>query len=265
MKMLNVSASAGVQLTLRISLTGQIQLDRGVTVIATSNKTLVNGIWYFIEMKWFIDGSSGTVEIFVNGKKGGWIDFTGNTQNAGGTADVDGIMLKGGGNFSADPHDFDDIYILDLTGGAPGNDRLGDSTVETLNPSGAGAEAQWTPSAGSNFENVDEATPDGDTTFNSSSVVDDDDRFAMDDLVNVPSTVFAAQVNGMFRLENAGTRTLKLKVEDTVTEGVGADFQATFDANYLGEFAVFEDHPTGAAPWSTAEINGMEAGYRIEA
>lgn len=265
-RFLNAAASAGLQLTLTISLTGQIILKRGVTTIATSNKTLAADIWYYIECKWFINAATGTCEVFVNGKKGGWIDFgPGNTLNAGGTADVDAIQFKGGSTFSGEPYDYDDVYILDLLGGAPGNDRLGDSTVETLNPSGAGAEAQWTPSAGSNFQNVDEATPDGDTTFNSSSVVDDDDRFAMDDLVNVPSTVFAAQVNGMFRLENAGTRTLKLKVEDTVTEGVGADFQATFDANYLGEFAVFEDHPTGAAPWSTAEINGMEAGYRIEA
>lgn len=262
----NAAANFDLHFSVQITTTGNLEIELGgVTSMQVSTKSLTPGIWYYLEVKWFIDNTTGTVEIFVNGKKGGWIDFTGDTQNVAGTADVDAIRLTGQASFAGDIYDYDDFYVLDLLGSAPGNDRLGDSIVETLNPSGAGAEAQWSPSAGSNFENVDEATPDGDTTFNSSSVVADDDRFAMDNLVNTPSTVFAAQVNGMFRLEDAGARTLKLKVEDTVTEGLGADFAPTFDANYLGEFEVFEDHPTDANPWITAEINGMEAGYRIEA
>lgn len=259
-----VDASQGSHIRLRVTTAGFLQVTQGnITILETSTRTLSPGIWYYIEMKWLIDNASGKVEVFVNGTKGGWIDFTGDTLNAG-TAFVDGIQFKGAGTLGARPHDFDDFYVLDLLGSAPGNNRLGDSIVETLNPSGAGAEAQWAPSAGANFENVDEATPDGDTTFNSSGNTNDDDRFAMDNLVNIPSTVFAVQANGAFRLENAGLRTCRLKVHDTVTEGQGADFNPTFDATYVGEFEVFEDHPTGAAPWSTAEVNGMEAGYRIQ-
>jgi hypothetical protein len=258
------AAAGGFHIEIRVNTSGQIEARRFVTIVDTSNKSLSQGVWYYIEAKLFVSDGAGTCEVWVNGKKGGWIDFSGDTQN-GGNAFVDAIQLQGLSAGAGGPFTFDDLYVLDDSGGAPGNDRLGDSIVETLNPSGAGLEAQWSPSAGSNFQNVDEPTPDDDTTFNSSQVVDDDDRFAMDNLVNVPSTVFGVQVNGMFRLENSGARDIRLKVHDGVTEGQSVDKTPSFDPNYSYEFEVFEDHPTGAAPWSTAEVNAMEAGYRIQA
>jgi hypothetical protein len=257
------TAAAGEHLRLYVTGSRQLQIRRGATVLQTSARTLPEDIFNYIELKWLIDDTVGKVEVFVNGTKGGWLDFTGDTQN-GGNAFIDAIRLLGSGGATAAPYTFDDFYVLDLTGTAPGNDRLGDSIVETLNPSAAGAEAQWAPSAGLNFQNVDEATPDGDTTFNSSAVVADDDRFAMDNLVNVPSTVFAVQVQGAFRNENSGPRTVRLKAFDGVTEGQSADITPTFSGTYVMEDAMFEDHPTGAAPWSTAEVNAMEAGYRVQ-
>jgi hypothetical protein len=261
----DAGASTGVHLKLYLTASNQIQLRRSTTIITASTKTLAADTWYYIEFKWLIDGTVGTAEVWVNGKKGGWIDESGINTNNGGNDWVDAVMFTGCVNFSGRPLNFDDFYILDLTGTAPGNDRLGDSIVETLNPSGVGAEAQWSPSAGANVDNVDEATPDGDTTFNSSGVVDDDDRFAMDELVNVPSTVFAVQVQGAFRNENAGARDVRLKAHDGVTEGQSVDITPTFDAAYIMESFMFEDHPTDANPWSTAEVNAMEAGYRVQA
>jgi hypothetical protein len=260
-------ASIGRHMSMWLTTSHQLQVRLGLTapnILQTSSRTLAANVWHYLEVKWLIDDTTGSVEVFVNNKKGGWIDFSGDTQQ-GGNAYLDSLMLRSGNNLSGQPFNFDDVYILDLLGGAPGNDRLGDSIVETLNPSGVGAEAQWLPSAGSNFQNVDEATPDGDTTFNSSAVVDDDDRFAMDNLVNVPSTVFAVQVQGAFRLENSGNRDVRLKVTDGVTEGQSDDKQPSFDPAYVMQSFMFEDHPTGAAPWSTAEVNAMEAGYRIQA
>lgn len=256
--------SSGIHLELNLSTGNLLVLQRGTTTIATSSKTLANDTWYYIEIRWTIDDASGSCEVFVNNIKGGWIDFSGDTRNSG-FAYIDQIKFSGTTTGTGGEFFFDDVYMLDNNGGAPGNDRLGDSIVETLNPSGVGAEAQWTPSAGANQENVDEATPDDDTTFNSSGIVDDDDRFAMDNLVNVPSTVFGVQVNGMFRNENSGARSIRLKAHDGVTEGQSDTRATTFDPNYVFEFEVFEDHPTDANPWSTAEVNAMEAGYRIQA
>jgi hypothetical protein len=256
--------SSGQHLEVNIVNGNLLTLQRGTTTIDTSVKTLANNVWYYIEVKWTIDNAAGSCEVFVNGTKGGWLDFSGDTQN-GGLTGVDAVKISGTTTGTGGAFHFDDFYALDNSGGAPGNDRLGDSIVETLNPSGVGAEAQWTPSAGANQENVDEATPDDDTTFNSSGIVDDDDRFAMDNLVNIPSTVFGVQVNGMFRNENSGARSIRLKAHDGVTEGQSDTRATTFDPAYVFEFQVFEDHPTDANPWSTAEVNAMEAGYRIQA
>lgn len=261
------NAAGGSHLRLYVTTANKFQIRRGAAVtLATSSRSIVDNVWYYIEVRVLIHDSAGEAELRVNGKSGGWINATGlDTHNAG-SALVDEIYLEGGRNFGGRPHDYDDLYILDPNlGGAPGNTFLGDSIVETLNPSGVGAEAQWTPSAGANHENVDETTPDGDTTFNSSAVVDDDDRFAMDDLVNTPSTVFGVQVQGQFRLENSGARDVRLKVTDGVTEGQSDDKVPTFDSVYVMESFLFEDHPTDANPWSVAEVNAMEAGYRIQA
>ncbi|NIO41484.1 MAG: hypothetical protein GTO41_15705 [Burkholderiales bacterium] len=83
--------------------------------------------------------------------------------------------------------------------------------------------------------------------------------------MNTPSTIFGVQVNGNFRNENSGARTIRLKAFDGTTEGQSDDRATSFSATYLGEFEVWEDHPTDANPWSTAEVNAMEAGYRIQA
>jgi len=259
-----VGASGGDHLLLYLTSSGQLQVRRGGTTLGTSVRTLAEDVWNYIEWRWLIDNAAGETQIKVNGKSGGWINLSSQDTNNGGSDFVDAVALKGSENFSGRPYDFDDWYILDLLGGAPGNTFLGDSIVETLNPSGAGAEAQWTPSAGVPFQNVDEETPDGDTTFNSSAVVGDDDRHAMANLVNVPSTIFAVQINGAFRNENSGARDLRLKAFDGVTEGQGANFAPTFDPAYVGEIAMFEDHPTDANPWTTAEVNAMEAGYRVQ-
>jgi hypothetical protein len=258
--------AAGEHLRLYLTSSGNLEVRRVATSLSlVSARTLAEDVWNFIEWRWLINDTTGETEVRVNGKSGGWINASGlDTQN-GGNAFVDAVRLKGSENFSGRPYDYDDFYVLDLTGGAPGNTFLGDCLVETLNPSGAGAEAQWSPSAGVPFQNVDEATPDGDTTFNSSGVVGDDDRHAMDNLVNVPSTVFAVQVQAAFRNENSGARDVRLKAFDSVTEGQSGDKTPTFDPAYVFEFEVFEDHPTDANPWSTAEVNAMEAGYRVQA
>jgi hypothetical protein len=258
-------AGSSGHVSLNLDTSNRLLLEHGTIDRQVSVKSITPGIWHYLECRFFIDDSVGTIEVFVNGKKGGWIDYgPADTRNTGIAGEVDQIRFSGWTNAAGGPFYFDDMYFLDELGTAPGNARLGDSIVETLNPSGVGAEAQWTPSAGANQENVDEATPDDDTTFNSSGVVDDDDRFAMDNLVNIPSTVFAVQVNGMFRLENSGARDVRLKAHDGVTEGQSADFAPSFDPAYAYEIAVFEDHPTDANPWSTAEVNAMEAGYRIQ-
>lgn len=260
------TAVTNSHLRLYVTTANNFQLRRvGGPILATSAKSFANNVWIYVECRWLIDDAVGEFELRVNGKSGGWINESGIDTLSSGTAAVDEILLEGSRNMSGRPFSYDDFYFLDLNGSAPGNDFLGDSIVETLNPSGTGAEAQWTPDAGSNFQMVDEATPDGDTTFNSSVNIGDDDRFQMDNLVNVPSTVFAVQVQGQFRLENSGARDVRLKAHDGVTEGQSGDFQPSFDTVYSFEKFMFEDHPTGAAPWSTAEVNAMEAGYRIEA
>ena len=259
------AAGSSGHMSLNVDTAGRLVLEHGTQNRQVSAKSLPQNIWVYMECRFFIDDAVGTIEVWVNGKKGGWIDYgPADTRNAGTVGAVDEVRFNGWSNGSGGPFFFDDMYFLDENGSAPGNARLGDSIVETLNPSGVGAEAEWTPSAGANQENVDEATPDDDTTYNSSGVVGDDDRFAMDNLVNVPSTVFAVQINGMFRLENSGARDVRLKAHDGVTEGQSADFSPSFDPAYAYEIAMFEDHPTDANPWSTAEVNAMEAGYRIQ-
>jgi hypothetical protein len=57
-----------------------------------------------------------------------------------------------------------DVYLLDDVASPdpanPNNDFLGDQRVSYIKPIGPGAETNWTPSAGANWDCVDEVPPD---------------------------------------------------------------------------------------------------------
>lgn len=249
------AASSSVHLTISITPSGNIQVRRGTivgSIIATTTHVMTAGVWSYLEFKYTIDNSAGALEIRIDGSGTPDVDLSSiDTQNAGGPLS-DAILLHGN-NVN---HDFDDFYIDDAQ-------FHGDVFITTLVPDGVGADADFTPSAGSNWENVDELPVDEDTTYNESSTAAHQDRHTFTDLPATADTVIGVQVSTFSKKQAAGPREIRLVAYDGVTEGDGA-LDHTPGTEWEWDMTMFEDHPTGAAAWTTSEVDAGEFGYKIQ-
>lgn len=243
-----LTAALGTVATVGVNSTGKaIVKNSSGTVIATGTRTLPVGYNYF-ELKVFVNGASGTCELWVNGVQ----EIASTTGNFGST-NIGALKLRDGVGLS-----FDDLYVVDTTGSAPQNTFLGDVRVETRWASGAGSHAQWTPNTGANYAATDETTPNDDTDYVSDSTVGDYDTYAWQDL---PSglTVFAVQINLWARKDDANAR----QICPVIRQG-GVDYDGTsvpLGSSYGFITQMYTLDPLGAT-WTVTNFNADEFGVK---
>lgn len=242
---------------------GRIRARRaGSVTLGTSTSFLTAGAYNYVEIKITISDTVGVVTVRVNGTSTGWLALTSQDTQNGGTSAITNIILGGELTVATplqSPVRYDDIVILD-TAGSVNNDFLGDCRVEAIFPNGAGNYAQWTPSTGSNFQNVDEAQPNGDTDYNSSSTANQIDTFAYSNLSVSSGTVKAVAPNMWARKDDAGSRSIAAVARLSAVDATGSTILIgnTF-ADYQG---IFETKPGGGA-WSITDVNNSEFGYKL--
>jgi hypothetical protein len=82
--MCQIFSNATAHLTIYPNASGFIELRLGTTagtIVATSTDSISADTWYHIKITWTIHDSTGSVEVFVNGTKTDWIDYSGDTRN----------------------------------------------------------------------------------------------------------------------------------------------------------------------------------------
>jgi len=228
----------------------------GGTTLSTSSLTLAAGQYYFVEFKATISDASGSYEVRVNGvtyTSGSSVD-TKNTSNATANQVRIGPVGSGGANY-------DDMYICNSS--SPNNDFLGDLKVTTLYADGAGNSSQWTPSAGSNYQNVDEAQVDGDTTYNSDSTAGHIDLYTFGALSGSPA-VKGVALAMTARKDDAGTRTIAAMVRISSTNYQGATTHSLLDG-YSQFRENYDVSPATSSAWTASEIAGAEFGAKLVA
>lgn len=259
-KLLDLAAAP--QLSFLVGVSGLLIVTRGDwdgTTLATSTAAIAPGTWNYIEIKATIADSGGTVEVKLNGAS--VISFTGDTKattNASAT-----VLQLGGAVTSAPICYYDDLYICD-TSGSVNTTFLGDVRVDTLYPTGAGNSTQFTPSTGANWENVDDSSPDGDSTYNSGDTAGYKDTFAFGDLSISSTTIHGLQTNICARKDDAGARTMTDVVRTASTDYTGGTTHSLADS-YLNYRTVRELNPNTSAAWAVSEVNGAEFGYTVTA
>lgn len=246
------------QLSLYKNASGALSIVRGTyPVIATSSAALVPNTWYFIECKVFIADTGGYVSVRVDGSD--FVSITNaDTKYSSSNAWVNSIkfLQNGYGNVNK----FDDIYILDGTG-TP-NDFLGDHRVRTLLPAADDA-VQFTRSSGTyNYANVDDPSADDDSTYNESSTIGAKDLLAFNDLPTNPGVIKCVQVSVRARKDDAGTRSLRTKVNSGSFEANGASNALNTSYQYFAD--VFTTDPATGAAWTDAAINTASYGYEAQ-
>jgi hypothetical protein len=214
--------------------------------------------WAYIEVKCTIDDTAGVVVVRVNGTT--ILNLTGvDTRNGAGA--YAGVVRLGhfGVAVTGANDDYDDIYIFDATGSV-NNDFAGDCRVEQIVPNGAGASTAWTPSAGSNYQCVDDAPPNGDTDYVSSAAAGNTDTYTFADLLTLSGTIQAVQATALARDDAAGSGSIALVARPGSTNHVGATQGLGVAYGMASER--WDTNPDTAAAWTIADLNASQFGVR---
>lgn len=253
-----IDSAGDTQCTLAISTSGALMAYRGTTsLLATSAMSLLANAWQYVEVEAVIHDTTGSFKVRVDEVE--VINVTNvDTKN---NTPVGARTIQFGGGGSAVNFDYDDLYILDGLG-TTNNAFLGDVRVDALLPNGAGAHTDFTPVGGANnWDNVNDAAMDSDTTYNTSATVGATDTFTFSDLAAVSGTIYGVQANLMARKDDAGTGSMKPIVRLNSTDYEGTEL--TMSDSYINKITVFEQNPDTVAAWTQADINGAEFGYRV--
>lgn len=250
-------------------LTGTYEIIVGLNLANNNLEMVVNGsvvdsvafssaipstnTYYALGLTAKADPTNGFVSFYVDGVQ--VLTYTGNTGSA-----ISGFYFggdSGGGMGSL----ADDFYVDDAVGEAdvaPSSPRF-----VLLLPNGAGSYTNWTPSAGSNYQNVDDAgANDGDSTFNYATASGAKDAYAVTNTtagVTVPAghIVRAVTVGAIVRKTDAGFDSqIKLGIRDgSGNESVGS--ATTLPTSYTYRR---NRHTTaaGGGAWSEAAVDNTQ-------
>lgn len=240
------------------------------TVVAISTKHLKCDVWVFLQVKWNIDSRAnlahGQVEVYVDDQL--WITY-----------DDDLVHNTLQGDYLYDPLDYTFLQLLganDVASTSTGNPLFTDIVVcdssgtahigfqghvevETVRPDGAGNYSNFTPSAGSNYQNVDETTPDGDTTYNHSSTTDHRDSYTMSALARAAGTVKAVMFNMVAKTPEAGIHNANFFIREAGADMDDSDLPIAQDYKHR-RTGNFVEGISG--PWTITLVNALELGVR---
>jgi hypothetical protein len=227
----------------------------GTVFGTTAPGVILSNTFYYIELKVVLHASAGTVEVRVNGsaRLG---PFTGLNTAISGTAQANRIAIQG---VSPGNTHFDDLYVCDGSGSS-NTSFLGECRVDVHWPNGAGATAGWTPSAGSNYQCVDDATPNGDTDYVSTSTLNALDTYALEDFKVPGGTIQGVQVNLSARATSLGTAQIAAALRQSSTD-YAATAQGLTD-EYLVRWQAYDVNPATSAAFTEAEFNAIQAGVK---
>lgn len=256
---------ATIHISLTQSLTGgNLEVHRGDytgTLLGTVAGFFNPSTWRWIEVKVVIHDTTGSIEI-RDGAGAVLLALTGiDTRNAGTSGVVDALSFF---NMTSSTNRvaLQDLVIWDESGSGM-NTWSGETRVDSLVPNGAGTTTQLTPSAGSNWQCVDEQ-PMATADFVSSSTVGHRDLYTLTDLPMTPVTIFGVIATAVGSKDDAGSSTLLLPVKSGATTSAGSG--NTLELTTYKRFRrVFETDPNTSSAWTASAVNALEAGVEVGA
>jgi hypothetical protein len=175
------------------------------------------------------------------------------TRQAGATGLIERIYFFGVNGTTSHGHDF---YICDSN--APNGNFLGDVRVDYLAPNAAGNYSQWSPSAGSNFQNVDDTDPDDDTTYNETDVANEKDSYQHASLTSlVVEDIKGLVMHCFVRKSDAGSRSLRHGIRSNTTESVSGFTELPTSYEYRQK--AYDVDPHTAAAWTKTNVDAVES------
>lgn len=253
-------AANTAQISIGVQSTGVIYARRGTmnggTLLGSSASPAVTAEAYnHIECLVFFSQTVGSIEVRVNGVT--VLSLTGQDTCATANVECSQVVLAGGiGGGAPSNQLLDDVFAYDETG-SYNNTFIGDRRVLTLFPNANTATADWTAvGAASGYECIDEASPDDDTTYITSSTVNDTSEFGLQDLPAGVSTISGVVMVERARKTEAGAANTQVSVVSGASSTAGADKPLTEVYTYRHD--VFEVDPASAAPFTPSEVDALK-------
>jgi hypothetical protein len=251
------------QVFLQIETSGLLTVQRGGgTVLGTSAGALSVGTWHHVAVKFVVgdatgvSGTWGEYQVWVNGVS--VLSATNVDTKVSANSYGNALQWFINANSSLATSTNTQInYVDDFWADSATN--WGDQRVQVLKPSAAGASTQFTPSAGSNYDCVNDTLLDT-TDYVESTVVGNIDTYTCED-VSSSATVSAVVVTMVANKTDAGARSIRgvLRIGGTnYTNGSDLALSAT-DTVQQG---IFETNPATAGAWTAAALNGAEIGIK---
>lgn len=254
------------QMEVRINPDMTLSVTRGGTVLGTSSLALATNSYAHIEFKVKIDPTVGTYEVRVNGVT----QITGTSANTRASSNSTanqvfiGPSIGTSGTLLFDDVIFWDGQATDANGFADIHDFIGDCGLAWLLPTGAGTTTQFTPDTGSNYARVNEATPDGDTSYAESATVSNIDTYATADLAGTITSVKSVAVAHYAKKTDVGSRGMKAELRSAGANAAHAT-EIALGNSYQYYLSVFGQDPNNgsAANWTPTSVNALEIGQQV--
>lgn len=242
-------STAHVQISLDAS--GFLVAKRFTTTLTTSSVALSVDTWYYIQVDVTISNTVGAVKVLIDTVEA--INITGQDTQQSGTGIIDGFGLRSG--------TYGECFLADTSGSdfnALSTELL---AISIIRPDGAGNSAQWTPSAGSNYQTVDE-DPVSETDYNESSTNTHKDTFAMASAPTEVVDVICVVPWAIAERTDVTPASINMVARHSSSEAAGAD--NSLIQNSLRMYQSFAHvNPSTAVAWTETEVNAMEAGYEL--
>jgi hypothetical protein len=254
--------STSVQCSLTVTQFGELKVYRGSSFSllgTTSGAGIQAGVWFHVEVKITFNGSTGTVDIHVNGNS--VLALTGkNTANSGNNR-ANNFRMEGNLN-STDHGYFDDLYILDSTG-SNNTTFLGPLKVTAVLPSSDGGTLQWTPNSGStHYSRVNDNPPDKNTSYLSDSTSGDVDIWNKLATAASIASIRGIQQNTMFETDSASAFSV---IQRLVSGATTSDDGGTAGTNgtYTQAARVLETDPNTGSLWTQSNLDSATIGIKV--
>lgn len=262
--------SAGATTCCRIRGTGS-----GIRVMDTSDTqvgsdaAVSTGQWYRVEVRLTANGTSSTYELRLDGVS--QVSSSSFASGASGAA----LTVTQFGSGGALTHDY---YLEDLainsSGGSFQNSWPGEGKIVHLRPNAAGDNTGLTTGVSDNtnhYLNVDEVTPDDDTTYNQTSTASQIDDYNLDASgIGASDTVNVVQVGVRYRKVTSGTLVFNVRAKassggtveaSSNISSIATTFQTNAEAAPRNHPLTMYDLPGGSTTaWTQADLDTAQIG-----
>jgi len=236
--------------------TRRLEAYVGTTLVATGTTVLTVDTWYLLELHVKIADTGGVIEVRLDSNAE--INYTGDTK-PGTDTNVDMLRLCGFGNTTSQATYFDDFTVND-TSGTSDNSWVGDRRYIAVVPDGAGTTTQWTPSAGANYQCVDEIPPSS-SDYVSTTATAQTDTYSMAN-PSLPSgaTIQAVIAEARAQKTQADPATIANVIRSGGTDYAGSD--QSISLSWQAYLTRWTTDPADSGAWTQAKVNALECGVR---